>query len=134
MRRRGEGNHAIVVGVTGRNRLSGDDMPKFVSRNRYEFCEHRSPAFRVARPGGERRGLGVAVSAHAAVIAAMEFCFLRRRESDQTRRIGVAKGGTAHLLVVKRLKKVGRPKAGQRSARIPGIGISQEESAILGGG
>jgi hypothetical protein len=133
MRRRGEGNHAIVVGVTGRNRLSGDDMPKFVSRNRYEFCEHRSPAFRVARSGGERRGLGPAVSAHAAAIAA-GFYFLRRRESDETRRIGIAKGGTAHLLVVKRLKKVGRPKAGQRSARIPGIGISQEESAILGGG
>jgi hypothetical protein len=99
-RRRGKGNHPIIVGIGSRNRSPRDDKPKLDSRDSREFCKHRSPAFRVARSGGERRGLGAAVSAHAAAIAAMEFYFLRRRESDETRRIGVAKGGTAHLLVV----------------------------------
>jgi hypothetical protein len=136
-RRRGERDLSIVVGMGSRKSSARDDLLKLQSRDKSrdmsEFCEHRSPAFRVARSGGERRGLGAAVSAHAAATAAGSY-FLRRRESDETRRTGVAKGGTAHLLVVRRLKEVARPKAGQRSARIPGIGISQEESAILGGG
>jgi hypothetical protein len=51
---------------------AGDTMPNLQSRICYEFCEHRSPAFRVVRPGGEREGLGAAVSAHAAAVAALD--------------------------------------------------------------
>ena len=88
-RRRGERDLAIVVGMGSRKSSARDDLPKLQSRDMSEFCEHRSPAFRVARSGGERRGLGAAVSAHAAATAAGSY-FLRRRESDETRRTGVA--------------------------------------------
>jgi hypothetical protein len=53
-RRHGEREHPIVVGMTSRNQSPGDDKPELDSRDSREFCEHRSPAFRVARPGGER--------------------------------------------------------------------------------
>jgi hypothetical protein len=53
-RRRGERDHPIVVGMTSLDRSLGDDKPEPDSRDSREFCEHRSPAFRVARPGGER--------------------------------------------------------------------------------
>jgi hypothetical protein len=55
-RGRGERDLAIVVGMGSRKSSARDDLPKLQSRDKCEFCEHRSPAFRVARSGGERRG------------------------------------------------------------------------------
>jgi len=55
-RRRSERNLAIVVGMGSRKLSTRDGLPKLQCRDSCEFGEHRSPAFRVARSGGERRG------------------------------------------------------------------------------
>jgi len=57
---------------------------------------------RFARQASERDGqLGATTNPHAATAGAINLDVLRQREPDRSHRIGVGKGGTAHVLFVR---------------------------------
>ena len=103
-----------------------------------EFGEHHSPRCRfrfVWRGSPVSAGQLLGATDPAAVAAAIVLGLLRRRGSGYGRPAGVAKGGTAHLLEVKRLNKLGRTMPGRHCSYAatvtPRAGRSQEGSLIL---
>lgn len=68
-----------------------------------EFCEHCSPPHPLCAAGRRAKGdrLSPITNPHAAKASATNLDVLRHREPDSCHRIGVAKGGTAHVLFIR---------------------------------